>query len=366
LDREIDHAAPPEFGNQTVESLGLVDAPTPASFDSLTRLAMRIFNVPVALISIAQENNDRQFFISQQGLSDPWRTKRETPLTHSFCQHVKQTGEPLVVRDARKHPLLKSNLAIPDLNVVAYLGVPVSMPNGQVIGALCIIQNVPRDWTDREIESLKDLAECVNDEILLRADLLAKAKAKTRLQRLHATQEAISAAFMRSDLTLEDRLVEVLRISCAALNMTAGQIIAVDDTASNTVACYDPKGQCGRMSHNFLTQKVARMDEQITISDLSLIQDTAQRRRFGTSKGAYLGIPLKLNAQPYGVVEFSHPEPLHEPPKEEELSILAMVSELVGANIGVFGKIEKLERSEAALLEYIRDVRSQNSIVFAG
>ncbi|MDP9349346.1 MAG: response regulator, partial [Gemmatimonadota bacterium] len=50
-----------------------------------------------------------------------WTERRETPLSHSFCQYTVARGEPLVIEDARVHPLVRENLAIPDLRVVARL-----------------------------------------------------------------------------------------------------------------------------------------------------------------------------------------------------------------------------------------------------
>ena len=72
--------------------LKLVDGPRDDGFDRLTRLATSLFDTPVALVSIVEFERDRQFFASECGLSEPWASARETPLTHSFCQHVKTMG----------------------------------------------------------------------------------------------------------------------------------------------------------------------------------------------------------------------------------------------------------------------------------
>ena len=77
--------------------LGLVDSPRDAAMDRITQLTTRLLNTPVALVSIVEEGEDRQYFTSQQGLAEPWRTLCETPLSHSFCQFVKKSGEPLIV-----------------------------------------------------------------------------------------------------------------------------------------------------------------------------------------------------------------------------------------------------------------------------
>src|SRR5919107_1444593 len=102
---------------------GLLDTPPEEAFDRLTRLVCRLLGVPAALVSLVEA--DRQFFKSAVGLPQPWLLRRETSLLHSFCQHVVATGAPLVVQDADQHPVLSDNLAISDLGVVAYLGMPL-------------------------------------------------------------------------------------------------------------------------------------------------------------------------------------------------------------------------------------------------
>ena len=66
--------------------LRLLDTPPEEPFDRLTRLAARTLGAPVALVSLVDDR--RQFFKSAHGLPEPWASQRETPLTHSFCQHV--------------------------------------------------------------------------------------------------------------------------------------------------------------------------------------------------------------------------------------------------------------------------------------
>jgi len=145
----------------------LLDSPPQESFDRLTRLTSTVLNVPVALVSLV--DSDRQFFKSCLGLAQPWAAQRQTPLSHSFCQHVVESGRPLVISDAREHPLLRNNPAIRDLGVIAYAGVPLITPTGHVLGALCAIDHEPRHWTSEQIEILSNLAGSVLSEIQLNA-----------------------------------------------------------------------------------------------------------------------------------------------------------------------------------------------------
>ena len=147
----------------------LLDTPADAAFDRLTRLATIVLGVPVSLVSLVDA--DRQFFKSQQGLPDPWASQRQTPLTHSFCQHVVVRNQPLVIEDARHDPLLRDNRAIDELGVVAYAGFPIMSADGQVIGSFCAIDHHPRRWTETELEVLRELASLAHTELELRAAL---------------------------------------------------------------------------------------------------------------------------------------------------------------------------------------------------
>jgi GAF domain-containing protein len=146
----------------------LLDSPPEEPFDRLARLAARVVGAPVALVTAV--DHDRQFFKSCLGLPEPWATQRETPLSHSFCQHVVAEKEPVIISDARKDERLLDNHAIRDLGVIAYLGVPLITRDGHAVGALCVIDHEPRIWKSDEISLVKDIASSVVTEITLRGE----------------------------------------------------------------------------------------------------------------------------------------------------------------------------------------------------
>jgi hypothetical protein len=159
------------YNRLSIKELGLLDRLDEASFTHLTELASNILKVPVSLVSIIDKQNDRQFFKSIKGLQEPWLSRGETPLSHSFCQHVAHDDAPLIVENAPEFDRVKDNLAIPDLGVIAYLGVPIHDPQGRAIGALCAIDSTPKKWTDQDLVTLEKLALCVDDAIRLRSAL---------------------------------------------------------------------------------------------------------------------------------------------------------------------------------------------------
>ena len=201
---------------------GLLDTPPEEAFDQFTTLAQDILGVPVALISLVDK--DRQFFKSQVGLPEPWAAARETPLSHSFCQYVVASGAPLVVNDAHQNPLVKENLAVSEIGVVAYAGVPLRTSSGQVIGALCAIDTQPLEWTARDIKVLSALADMVMREVALRQ----------MAQHLHRRYQALQKAEERRD-GLVHMIVHDLRTPLTSL--VTGLL------ALNEVAALDEKSQ---------------------------------------------------------------------------------------------------------------------------
>ncbi|MBP0483181.1 GAF domain-containing protein [Sagittula salina] len=149
-----------------LEMLGVMEDTTDPAHERSVRLAGRILQAPVSLVSYV--DTERQFFKAQTGLCGPASEARGTPLTHSFCQYVASTGEPLMVNDAREDPLLADNGAVHDLNVVAYLGVPVRAPTGEVLGSFCVIDDSPRTWTQQDLDALNDLVAMLEAELALR------------------------------------------------------------------------------------------------------------------------------------------------------------------------------------------------------
>jgi signal transduction histidine kinase len=172
---------------RALEESGLLDAPPEAAFDRLTDLVRQVLGVPVALVSLVAE--DRQVFKSHQGLGEPWCSLAETPLSHSFCQHVVGRDAPLVVDDARAHALVRETPAIEALGVAAYLGVPLRTPEGAPIGSLCAIDSEARAWTERDQRVLETLAATAATEIAVRYHLRKRTAAEAALRTLNETLE---------------------------------------------------------------------------------------------------------------------------------------------------------------------------------
>ena len=148
---------------KSLNKSGHMDAPISLELDRITALAARILGVPTCLISLV--DNKRQFFASACGLGAPWCELRETPLSHSFCQHVVAHQEVFRIVDSRQDERVKGNLAISELNVVSYLGMPIAAPDGSVYGSFCVIDTKPRDWSDEDETIVAQFAAIVSNTL---------------------------------------------------------------------------------------------------------------------------------------------------------------------------------------------------------
>lgn len=142
---------------------GLLDGHSDPALERLAHLTAQLLHAPMALVSLV--GDDRQVFAGCVGLHEPWATRRGTPLSHSICQHVVRSREPLVVGDAREDPRLRDNLAIGDLGVVSYAGMPLVTSDRHVLGTLCALDRQPRAWSSAELDVLRDLAHSVVSEL---------------------------------------------------------------------------------------------------------------------------------------------------------------------------------------------------------
>ena len=207
---------------------GLLDSGREEAFDRWTRLATRLLGVPVSLVSLVDDH--RQVCKGAVGLE-----LTETPLSHSLCQHVALDQRALIVIDAREDPRVSANLAVRDLDVIAYLGVPLTTNDGQTLGSFCAIDSVPRTWRPSEVELLGELSRGVMAEIELRASNRQLARLALELQDAERTARrerdystAITASMREGFLlTREGAIVEVNAAFCALTGYDRESLLGV-------------------------------------------------------------------------------------------------------------------------------------------
>ena len=157
-----------------LNSLGILDTPAEARFDRITRTATRLFDVPIALISLVDTN--RQWFKSCQGV-----TERETSRDISFCGHAILEDKILNVPDAHRDPRFADNPLVTKENGIRfYAGCPLLGPGGRKIGTMCIADHKPRTLSEADLTQLADLSEWASLElaaaVLLRQEIKKKSE----------------------------------------------------------------------------------------------------------------------------------------------------------------------------------------------
>lgn len=142
-----------------LRGLALLDSPPEERFDRITRLAARLFDVPVALITLVDQ--DRQWFKSRHGM-----VAQQTSREESFCAHAILGSQTLVVADALGDDRFADNPAVQSgLRVRFYAGHPIAARDGSAVGTLCLVDHQPRDFGESERAALMDLAALVEREL---------------------------------------------------------------------------------------------------------------------------------------------------------------------------------------------------------
>ncbi|WP_455209659.1 PAS domain S-box protein [Kaarinaea lacus] len=144
---------------ESLRQLLVLDTPAEERFDRLTRLAKEVFQVPIALVSLV--DSGRQWFKSKQGLE-----ACETPRNISFCGHAILSSDILYVPNALEDARFADNPLVTNApHIRFYAGAPLTTVEGYRVGTLCIIDDKPRSLSTKELRTLRDLADCVQDEL---------------------------------------------------------------------------------------------------------------------------------------------------------------------------------------------------------
>jgi len=191
----------------TLRSLKLLDTPAEERFDRITRLARRLFDVPIALVSLVDA--DRQWFKSNQGMD-----VCESPRGASFCGHTILREDPLVVGDAFEDERFRDNpLVTGDPNIRFYAGYPLSAPDGSKLGSLCLIDRRPRTISAEDLATLRELGRMIESELV--AMNLATSDALTGVSNLRGFLEIgahVLALATRFAHSLQMLVVKIPRI----------------------------------------------------------------------------------------------------------------------------------------------------------
>jgi len=182
---------------QVLDAFALMDSPAEQEYDHIVKMASRIFDVPIALISLVHK--DRQFFKARVGL-DVCETDRDV----SFCTFAIIQHDVFVVLDALQDERFSKNaLVVGHPNIRFYAGAPLITKAGYPLGSLCLIDNKPRaSFSDRDQQVLQDLAVMVLERMELRRLERGGVESRLRFANITSTSpDAIICANANNQIT---------------------------------------------------------------------------------------------------------------------------------------------------------------------
>ena len=149
----------------TLRGYEILDTEPEAAFDDLTLIASCVCQTPIALISLVDA--DRQWFKSSVGFS-----VKETSRDIAFCAHAIMQHDLFIVPDASKDKRFTDNpLVSAEPKIRFYAGAPLVSPNHHALGTLCVLDRVPRQLTNAQIEALRTLSRAVMTQLEMRRRL---------------------------------------------------------------------------------------------------------------------------------------------------------------------------------------------------
>jgi PAS domain S-box-containing protein len=156
----------PEHDMERIEVLRrykILNTPPEERFDHVASLASQIFKVPIALVSLVDA--DQVYYKANVGMG----TETSASRGMSLCALAVLSREVTVFENAAEEPGLLSNANVGgDFGLKFYAAAPITTHDGFHIGTLCIMDKVPRTFTDSDRQILAGLSKIVMDEMELR------------------------------------------------------------------------------------------------------------------------------------------------------------------------------------------------------
>lgn len=175
----------------------ILDSAAEQEFDDTTSLIASICGTPIALISLVDES--RQWFKSRYGL-----TVAETPRESAFCAHAICGQELFMVPNALDDPRFADNpLVLGDPNIRFYAGAPLVTTTGEALGALCVIDRVPRQLNEQQQTALRVLSQHVMTQIQLRRQVRELKRTEAALLSIMEDQTRTAQALRESEQALQ-------------------------------------------------------------------------------------------------------------------------------------------------------------------
>ena len=219
---------------QFLRQLQLLDTAPETVFDRFTKLASSICGTPISLITLLDEDGDRQFHKSRYGFK-----AKEIPLDQSFCYHACSSGTPImIVENATLDLRFRDNPLVTEEGVRFYAGVPLVFENGESIGALCVLDKEEKQLSKEQESALVLLAEQLQEVLNSRAQINALTDKITRLNARNKELKDFSSHIahdLKSPLSNINLLLEIIKLR-PAVSQDEAALELVEKMRSSIVA----------------------------------------------------------------------------------------------------------------------------------
>ncbi len=208
-----------------LRELMVLDSVPEPLFDSLTRMASEVCGAPIGLVSLV--DTERQWFKAQVGLTGA----TETPRDIAFCAHAILQDSVFEIADAAADPRFAANPLVTSApNIGFYAGAPLTLPGGERIGTLCVIDHQARRLSPEQTRTLTQLAQMVTQALVMRRELIERSLS---VRSVHEQALADSDAQHRAVLDGQSEMV--------ALSDEEGILAYVNPAYARHLGCTPPQ-----------------------------------------------------------------------------------------------------------------------------
>ncbi|PZV09447.1 MAG: histidine kinase [Leptolyngbya sp.] len=258
--------------SQVIQLLGLLEIESLPIFEEATQTAAQSLNMPVCilgLMSAEQERFKSAVGLSTLGLMNELATTRQISRQESFSAYVVDSGQPLNIADALTDPTFANSILAYQYGIRAYLGVPLLTCNGDCIGALAVMDRMPRSFSPQDVTFLQLMARWAMSEFERQRSQMTQTQSVRSI--------AIENAAQSADLSLTNQLkVDLLGQLAHELRTPLTSVMGMASVLSREI--YGPltpkqKEYLG-IIHNSGQYLLSLMNEIVELSELKEIDQT--------------------------------------------------------------------------------------------
>ena len=151
----------------TLDRYGILDTEREPVFDDIATLARELLGATASMVCLIDK--ERQWFKAEAGVTELMGELRETPLEISFCVHAIVSDDVMIVHDATTDARFANNPMVMDYpHIRSYAGAPLVVGEGIRLGTVCVLDQNVREFTDKEIATLKTLRDAATAHMEMR------------------------------------------------------------------------------------------------------------------------------------------------------------------------------------------------------